>query len=263
MNDMNIGDTLLRIKSEYESAIRTATFSGDNYDNGAKAKEALIRSQRLINYLHEFVKGEFLGQGVNTNKIVPRLDSDDPEMSIDGFFKPKKQDICIIPAITLKLETERIITVNVRSQLSSLTKNIDTLYERTFAESMNLHLKYPKQCLGEVYLIPTHEYDDKPMMNNIVRFKKITKIERYIRWFQAINSRSEPSGNDYKYERVALIIVDFRPETPILYSSTEQLIREGLISVGTDVTMSGLTVDKFASDLLNVYSDRFDGKGLD
>jgi len=260
---MSIIDTLVRIKNEFENAIETATFDGNSFDDGAKAKTAFIRSQRLINYLHDFVKREFISEGVNTNKIVPRLNSYDSEMAISGFFKPKRQDICLVPKMGFEMETEKIITINVRSQLSSLTNNIDTLYERTFAEALNLHLEYQKQCLGEVYLIPSYEYDDEPMQNNIVGFKKVTMIEKYIRWFQAINSRIEPSGNEYKYERVALLIVDFRPETPVLYSSTEQLIKAGLISVGTDVTMDRLTVDKFASDLLSIYSDRFDRKGLD
>ena len=44
--------------------------------------------------------------------------------------------------------------------MSSLAKNSDTLFERTFAEAQNLHMRYPDIVLGEVYLIPVHEYDD-------------------------------------------------------------------------------------------------------
>lgn len=36
------------------------------------------------------------------------------------------------------------------STIERAEKNLDTLHKRTFAETLNLHLKYPKQYLGEV-----------------------------------------------------------------------------------------------------------------
>ena len=63
---------------------------------------------------------------------------------------------------------------------------------------MNLHLKVPKQCLGEVYLIPTHEYDDKAMVNNQVKYKKVSQLEHYIQIFQVLNKRTDYRGNEYK-----------------------------------------------------------------
>lgn len=93
--------------------------------------------------------------------IYPPIGSSSPEIKIKGFLKSKNQDVAIIPTEqlvaltnTTSPEVEKVLSVNIRSQLSSLSKNIDTLYERTFAEALNLHLSYPKQCLGEVYLIP-------------------------------------------------------------------------------------------------------------
>ena len=34
--------------------------------------------------------------------------------------------------------------------MSSLAKNADTLFERTFAEAMNLHMQYPNIVLSDV-----------------------------------------------------------------------------------------------------------------
>lgn len=34
------------------------------------------------------------------------------------------------------------------------------MYERTFAESLNLHLRCPSMVLGEFYMIPVYSYDD-------------------------------------------------------------------------------------------------------
>lgn len=263
---MDINEALKRIKVDLERAITTAIFNGNPYLNGNKAKKALIRSQRLINYIHDIVKAEFIKCGVNPDKLYPRLNSTGPEIRIQGFLKAKKQDICIVPSPEIirrqSQQIEKVITVNARSQLSSLQKNIDTLYERTFAEALNLHSQYPKQCLGEVYLIPTHEYDDRAMVDNQVKFKKVSRIERYIEMFQALNGRIDHTVDAYKYERVCLLVADFRHKTPKLYSGIQELINDGLVSKDTEATLEFLAIENFTSDLLDIYSKRFDIKEL-
>lgn len=266
---MGIDLTLKTLKSKFDNAIKTAKFDSKKYDNGNKAKEALIRSQKVINLIHEFIKGELISCGVNKNKIYPSRSNKNKELSLQGFLKAKNQDISIVPEQSMieKVngffpEIEKILTVNVRSQLSSLAKNIDTLYERTFAESLNLHLSYPKQCLGEVYLIPTHEYDDKAMVKNKIVFKSVTKIEKYIKMFQAINNRDSIEGNEYKYERVCLLIADFRVKSPKIYSSKQELINDGLIPKDTDISFEKLSIEGFVEDLLAIYSQRFEINNL-
>lgn len=261
---MDIQHVLRRIKSDFDAAIVTATFNESPYQNGNKAKEALIRSQRIINYIHEFVKNEFVRCGVPREMIYPPVGSSGPEIKIKGFLKSKNQDVSIIPDQNLVAKTrigspdvERILTTNIRSQFSSLSKNIDTLYERTFAEALNLHLSYRKQCLGEVYLIPTHEYDDRAMLQDAIAFKSVSRIEDYVRMFQAINNRDSIDKDEYKYERVCLLIVDFRQDNPKLYNSVEELKNDDLVSMGTDVTLENLTIDSFAQDLVNFHTQRF------
>lgn len=265
---MNIQRILKKIKTDFDSTITTARFNGKSYANGNKAKEALIRSQRIINYIHEFIKKEFTRCGIKPQMIYPPIRSSSPEIKLKGFLKQKNQDIVIIPTKEIKAvaeiatpEVEKILSINARSQLSSLGKNIDTLYERTFAEALNLHLSYPKQCLGEVYLIPTHEYDDKAMLRNRILFKSASKIENYIRMFQAINDRRSSDKDEYKYERVCLLVADFRQENPKLYSSIEELKRDGLVPGDTSVTLENLIIENFAEDLIGIYSKRF-GHGV-
>jgi hypothetical protein len=254
-----------KIKGLFEDAITTARFNGSVYANGNKAKEALIRSQKIISYIHESVKGDLVLNGVNALKIYPPVQSSSPELKIKGFLKSKNQDIAVVPSNQLiqhakngtSSEVEKILSINIRSQLSSLNKNIDTLFERTFAEALNLHLLYPRQCLGEVYLIPTHEYDDKAMIQNRVVFKKVTKIEDYIKKFQSINNRLDITKDEYKYERVCLLIVDFRQSPPKVYSTVDELKNDALVDVDSAVDLSGLSMDTFVSDLLSIYEERF------
>lgn len=261
---MRMENILKRIKDEFDGAITSASFNGSHYANGNKAKEALIRSQKIINYIHEYIKKDFINNGISRNKIFPPINSSNPELKIRGFLKSKNQDVSIVPGLEYidfaedgDPRSERILSVNIRSQLSSLQKNIDTLYERTFAEALNLHLNFPKQCLGEVYLIPTHEYDDKAMLSNRVVFKSQSKIENYIRMFQNINDRESDEVDAYKYERVCLLVADFRQTRPKLYSSTEELKRDGLVSENFDIDMSGLSINNFAKDLIKIYKKRF------
>lgn len=252
---MSIENALFLIKNELESAI---------LKNGRIAQTSLIRSQKLINILHNEIKSEFIKYGISPQLIYPPLDNTKPELKITGLLKAKCQDVCIIPDnlniknISQSNDSEKIIIINVRSQLSSMAKNIDTLYERTFAESLNLHLKYPKQCLGEVYLIPTHEYCSKAIKQNQIKFNQFHKIDDYIHKFQLINNRDLSKKEEYKYERVCLLIVDFRQKQPKIYSTIEELKKDKIIDKNSTVSMDGLTFDNFASDLLNIYKQRFE-----
>ena len=165
-------------------------------DNGVKGKESMIRSSELINLIHDAVKYELIQQGVNPEKIFPHLNARTPEIKLAGFLKQKDQDVCVLPtnmekepiiinwgplAFENKLDpygyefSKNSLVINVRSQMSSLAKNADTLFERTFAEADNLHMRYNDIVLGEVYLIPTHEYDDNLVKKNIVGFKNNCK----------------------------------------------------------------------------------------
>ncbi|KKQ87341.1 MAG: hypothetical protein UT09_C0017G0028 [Parcubacteria group bacterium GW2011_GWF2_38_8] len=254
---MDIDKVLEKIKNDFDIAITTARFNGKKYRNGHKAKEALIRSQRIINLIHEVIKKEFKKCGVSVQMIHPPIGSSKPEIKLKGFLKSKNQDVAIIPT----KKVEKILSVNIRSQLSSLSKNIDTLYERTFAEALNLHLSYPKQCLGEVYLIPTHEYDDKTMVKNKILFKKVSKIGDYIKMFEAINNRRSTNKDEYKYERVCLLIVDFRSKKPKLYSSIKELKKDGLVSENVKESLDNLNIKDFAKDMLKIYTERF-GKSI-
>ncbi len=53
------------MKKMMEETIRTSSFSGKTYVDGQAAKEALIRSQVLINHLHECLKEQLLGLRVS------------------------------------------------------------------------------------------------------------------------------------------------------------------------------------------------------
>ena len=270
----DINNQLIEFKRAIEEAI---------IERGSDGKTSAIRSSYLINLIHDAVKFELIKNGVDSQKIYPHLGETKPEIKLAGFLKQKDQDICVVPDNIPKIKsiinwgpmafqnkwdkygqdyTNNTLVINVRSQMSSLAKNADTLFERTFAEALNLHMKYPELVLGEVYLIPVHEYDDAEVSKHNVAFKtNKTNVEKYISFFDSINNR-EIGDELYKYERCALLIVDFNQEQPRLFKNNQELIDAGIISQDFGIDYSTLSFNGFVKELLSIYSTRFDINNL-
>lgn len=159
LKDELLLDKLKEIKKLYEETTKQSGTEGTLSD---------IRASKIIMPIHEYIKSELIAHGINPEKIFPNLNKTKPEIKLIGFLKGKNQDITILPLATQeghsikKIEDAEVTTslsINVRSQLSSIAKNFDTLYERTFAEALNLHLSNKKLVMGEVYLVPLVAYD--------------------------------------------------------------------------------------------------------
>lgn len=264
--------TLQQAVDSFKQLIETSIIEG-----GIKAKEAMIRSSRPINFIHEAVKADLIRIGISPTRIHPPLGASNPELKLAGFIKQKHQDVCVspkgyIPEYEIMTEgilreatdyygkdyTERTISINIRSQMSSLAKNFDTLYERTIAEAQNLHVRCQKMVLGEVYMIPVKEYNAAVMDNNVVQFiNKVGAVEKYIKSFQAINGRIDFTREDYKYERVCLLLVDFEQTPAKIYRTNQELINDGLLDVNSDASIEELSWETFTLSIINTYNERF------
>ncbi len=264
--------TLQQAIHNFKTLIEESIITG-----GEEGKQAMIRSSRPILNLHEAVKSELIKNGVNGKLIFPPISARIPEMKLAGSLKQKNQDVCVIPSFEKKVEvlkegllqdtideygerfTERTISINIRSQISSIQKNFDTLYERTLSEAINLHDRCPKMCLGEVYMIAIPEYDDKEIKNKKVAFKKINQatVSKYIKSFLAINARKGTEKNFYQYEKACLLIVDFSQSPVKIYNNNDELIADGLLPEATTLNFSELSWNNFIPDLLSIYAERF------
>lgn len=260
---------------------------------GEKGKESIIRSQEPIKLFHEVIKAELIKKGVDPSLIFPKLGNTAGEIKLTGYFKRKAQDICVIPKNQAKKPeilmsgmlngiedplgkdyTEKTLVINVRSQMSSIAKNLDTMYERIFAEPLNLHMRCPKIVVGEFYIIPLTGFNMKAVKQNRPEFEpiiitpknKISKttakvLEQYILAFQTVNRRNMAAGEEYKYERVCLLIADFSKNPIKIYSTDAELQADGLLPAGSLATMSGLSFEYFIRDLIQTHNDRF-GTGI-
>lgn len=276
---------LNQIKVDIENAIR---------QNGEGGKNALIRSQKPIKLIHNALKTDLCNQNIHPSLINPHSThikrllnlSNNPnrvyrlkqsELKLAGYLKTKNQDISVIPnnlnlsPVVLSyptmlngyedrfgdIFTESILSINIRSQLSSTDKNFDTLYERTFAESFNLHKRCPNMVLGELYMIIAREYDEGSTRNRRINFRSADNIEKYIRAFQAINDRQNSADEYWKYERCCLLVVDFSESRPKIYNTDSELKAGGLIPTNSNTSIQRLNYSNFITDLMNVHSSRF------
>jgi len=267
---MTLSTAVLQFKALIENAILLG---------GTEAKNNLIRSSRPINLIHEAVKTKLIGAGINPIQVRPAINQTTGELEVWGFLKKKKQDVAVVPKANVIAPmpqqvvlgkrdplgsnfTERVLSVNVRSQLSSAAKNFDTLYERTFAEAVNFHERCPMMVLGEVYMIAIREYDSNAANRRQIAFRPLNNkiqahVEKYINYFEMLNNRTSTSSDSHKYERVALLLVDFSVVDPKIYDTDADLKADGFLSAGSSASISNLTFNSLVPNLLSAYHARF------
>lgn len=237
----NLIQTLREMKETYKEAIRNG-----NYTN-------LIRSKRLINMLHEFVVSE-LQNIVDESWIIT-------DKKVYGFPKKKEQDILVqSPQNNSRSVTVGpILSINVRSQLSSIEKNYDTLFERIFAEALNLHNRFPYMVLGYLYLLPHIGYDSEAAKSRRIALTEQYDVEKYILSFLSISGRKDPTDVPWKYERVCLLIVDFSKDPPEIINDMEQLAQIGLVSerFARMYSFEELFINNFFDELYKLMMARY------
>jgi hypothetical protein len=232
--------TLKEMKDTYENAIRQGRYT------------ELIRSQRLIGMLHKFVATEL------RKRFPPRwIYMDKP---VYGYPKVKSQDILIQSPQDSREDVTLgpIATINVRSQLSSIDKNYDTLFERLFAEALNLHNRFPYLVLGYLYLLPKIGYDEQAAKKKQVELVERYNVEKYILSFLSITNRESPNDDLWKYERVALLIVDFQKDPPVVIDNLKTLSEEGLVNekFASFFSFEPLSIQNFFDDIYRITLSR-------
>ncbi len=275
MDKTLIQDAAIAFQTDLFSAIKTARYKGDAYENGQKAKEALIRSQNSIRLFHECTKislKKTLERSISKNWLCfPPVGQNSPELKIYGRIKGKDQDLVYLCE---KLKRERItegpnegeidtvglsalassIVVGVRSQMSSVDKNFDTLMERAFAETLNLRLRIPTLTMGELYVLPLIELDDQAMRSNQVRFKsKRVNAEKFIKTFNSFSGRADLEiHNQYKYDATALLFLDLKQSPPKVFFNEHDLSNAGFTD-STCSLFSNIKPEEFDDRIVKKY----------
>lgn len=133
----------------------------------------------------------------------------------------------------------RCITVGVRSTLRSIANNINTLSERTGAETLlqRAICGMEESVKGEVYILAAREYNKNSAEDQNLQWTDHGVIEQYILSFLGMSNRPtfrEEAPYDWhdhvRYERAALIIVDFSQNPPVFFRNLLEIFNAELVT---------------------------------
>ena len=164
-----------------------------------------VRSQSFINVLHDLCVDELRALGIDEAKYDIRK-----EATLYGSHKPKDVDVAVIENINGPQ-----IIIGIRSQMSSVSKNILTYYEEIIGDCISLHDRFPMAVLGYIYVLPKKSIKDGKT--------EVVNLDRAERLFERIAGRTDWRDPKDKYEHFAFLKVDFEANPPILLPTSDLL----------------------------------------
>lgn len=186
--------------------------------------EVAVRGQGFINYLHLYIGSQLearLTTFTKKRKIQVRY-----EAQILGSTKPKNVDVAVLDP-----DNGPLVLIGVRSQMSSIGKNVLTYYEGIVGECISLQDRFPMSIHGYVYLHPRTSTKTGKERESIDH-------KRYARMYAAVTGRSGPGYKNQRgvFDQFAYIVVDFEHTPPALHDDIIQSVVLDLdLSVNTFV----------------------------
>lgn len=163
-----------------------------------------VRGQVFIQQLHRYLGSQLetrLTEFAVKRKIEVRY-----EAHILGSTKPKDVDVAVVDP-----ENGPLALIGVRSQMSSIGKNVLTYYEGIVGECISLQERFPMSTHGYIYLHP---------LTAIKQGKESEHIDhaRYARMYAAITGRTGPNYKTQRgvFDEFAYLVVDFEQSPPHL-----------------------------------------------
>ena len=203
-----------------------------------KDKVHAVRSQELIKTLHHKIAVDFyrrLSKRAKNNgvKVVE-------EAPIYGSYKKKDVDIAVIDPYNGPL-----LTIGVRSQMSSVGKNVLTYYQDIIGECISLQERFPMTVMGYVYLHPL-KYFDKEV-------EKTTDVARYSRLYSSIASRDDRLYKHQvgSYDHFAYAVVEFDSSTN---RPSPNRLRDDMVKTAVDNI--DLSVSTFVDRMVSTFQRR-------
>ena len=132
------------------------------------------------------------------------------EVTLFGSHKNKNEDIALT-----HYANGPLIAVGVRSQMSSVAKNLENYYEGIIGECISLHDRFPMAVLGYVYLLPKN-----PIKSGL---KEDIDLDRAESLFKKITGRDDWHSPNDRYEHFAFLKVDFSTNPPTIMATSPEL----------------------------------------
>ena len=194
-----------------------------------------VRSQEFIQRLHRYCASE-LYKLLDKNKVqlislddmyrrpgdphypIIKIEPDKyqlmQEATLFGSHKNKDEDV-----VLTQYANGPQIAIGVRSEMSSIGKNVINYYEGIIGECTSLHDRFPMATLGYVYLLP-----NKALVPDRKTGKyEIPDLDRIENLFKKITNRKDWHDPHDVYEHFAFIKVDFYSNPPKILSTCPEL----------------------------------------
>ncbi len=193
-----------------------------------------VRGQGFIKYLHNYIGTQL--EARLTRFAVRRGITIKYEADILGSTKPKDVDVAVLDPYNGPL-----MLIGVRSQMSSVGKNVLTYYEGIVGECISLQDRFPMSTHGYVYLHP---------LTSIKQGRERESIThgRYARMYAAVTGRSGPGYKSARgiFDQFAYMVVDFEETPPRLRDDV----------VRATVPAPDLSIDTFVERMIATFNAR-------
>lgn len=197
---------------------------------------AAVRSQRFIKLLHEYVGTQLeerLTDSAQKRGIQVRY-----EGKIIGSGKAKDVDIIVSDP-----DNGPLILIGVRSQMSSIGKNVLTYWEGIKGEGASLQDRFPMSLHAYLYLHP---------LKSIKEDKEDEPIDhmRYAKMYAHITGRSGQQWYDIRnrFDEFAYMVVDYNKEPPAL--------RDDIVEKAVPKKEVDLSIRTFVDRIIRKYNKR-------
>lgn len=213
------------------------------HDLYTKDRVNAVRGQHFIKTLHGYIAKQLRARlHPDAVKAGVRVIE---EAGILGSHKAKDVDVAVVHPTSGPL-----VLVGVRSQMSSVGKNVLTYYQDIVGEAVSLQERYPMTIHSYVYL---HPY-------SYVEVKKATKKQperevtitpdhtRYAKMYSAIAGRDDKLYRTVSgiYDQFAYMVVDF--------DRSPALLRDDIVQAASPGTE--LSIETFVDRLIDTYKRR-------
>ncbi len=197
-----------------------------------KGHNTNVRKQTVIRLLHTYLVNK-LKEKTGFKLKEDCKDKDmvfiDTEVKIPGFHKVKNVDIAVVHK-----RAGPLMLISVKSLMSSITNNFTNDYESAIGDAISMHERYPYLIYAYVIIMPTEVLIRDETFN----------LDYYEGFLRKINNRIGEEDKDKKYERVSMVIGDFKAN-PIKLSKKHP-------------SDKGLRIETFIEDICSILKERYE-----
>lgn len=202
-----------------------------------------VRGQHFIKTLHGYIADQ-LEARLHPDAVKAGIKVIE-EAKILGSHKSKDVDVAIVHP-----QSGPLVLVGVRSQMSSVGKNVLTYYQDIVGEAVSLQERYPMTVHSYAYLHPHSFVEDRPATKTKPARQEVITPDhaRYAKMYRAISGRDDKLYRTVSgiYDEFAYLVVDFE--------KSPALLRDDIVNAASPDT--DLSIETFVDRIINTYKRR-------